>query len=194
MFSTFRKRNIANRKTDEALYSIIASEINRGIRHEGLWLKALERANGNSEKQIAEYISLRVQSLKDDINILSDNSSRMETGHGARPALLTANILNINRDIEGLMELLDKRPTIEDMKMFFSGMTISEASKILNQPDICENYALHTVIKYGNIEVVKYFLQLGANPNLTNYWGSTALEVAKKNDNIDAILLLESYN
>ena len=71
IFDKFKKLNVAHRKTDEALYSAVAQEMEDGVRHNGLWLKALEQAEGNKEKQIAEYIKLRAQSLKDDISINS---------------------------------------------------------------------------------------------------------------------------
>ncbi len=74
MFDKFRKMNIAYRKTDEALYSVVAQEMESGVRNNGLWLKALEKADGNKEKQVAEYIKLRVQSLKDDVSIYSELS------------------------------------------------------------------------------------------------------------------------
>ena len=67
IFSRNKPNKIAQRKIDEHLYALVAEEMESGIRSNGLWLKALELADGNKEKQVSEYIKLRVQSLVDDI-------------------------------------------------------------------------------------------------------------------------------
>ena len=71
IFDKLKKLSVTHRQTEEALYSFVAQEMEDGIRHNGLWLKALERAGGDKEKQAAIYIKLRVQSLRDEMNTLS---------------------------------------------------------------------------------------------------------------------------
>jgi len=70
-FDRFKKLSVAHRKSDEAVYSIVAQEMEDGVRHNGRWLKALEQAEGNKEKQVAEYIKLSVESLRDQITASS---------------------------------------------------------------------------------------------------------------------------
>ena len=77
--------------------------------HNGLWLKALEQAEGNKEKQIAEYIKLRVQSLKDDISIYSDSGD-------------SNNGISHKRDIEGFVTMLNGNVSIVIIEDYFSGM------------------------------------------------------------------------
>ena len=71
-FNKLRRNAAADRKAEEVLYTVVAREIDSGIIHDGLWLKALEKAGGNESVQTSEYVKLRVQSLKDDISIVSE--------------------------------------------------------------------------------------------------------------------------
>jgi len=71
MFGRNRKAKLASRVIDEKLYDIIAAELNVGVKKDGLWLKALAKARGNDERAAAEYITLRMQSLIDEIEIAS---------------------------------------------------------------------------------------------------------------------------
>lgn len=61
--------DLAARLVEEKLYDIIASEIEDGIQKQGLWLKALANSNGDEKRAKGEYLSLRLQSLKDEIEI-----------------------------------------------------------------------------------------------------------------------------
>lgn len=82
IFSRNKPSKIAQRKIDEHLYAIVAEEMESGIRKNGLWLKALELADGNKEKQVSEYIKLRVQSLIDDMYIDDNYASPKATLDG----------------------------------------------------------------------------------------------------------------
>lgn len=180
MFDKFRKMNIAYRKTDEALYSVVAQEMERGVRNNGLWLKALEKADGNKEKQVAEYIKLRVQSLKDDVSIYSELSE-------------ATNEISHNLDIEEFVTLLGNGTSIERIRAYLSGLNTQELSEFINQPDACEDYPIHIAIKKERIDIARWLLDAGANPNMKNYWGSTALEIAEKREDQGAIAVLKQY-
>ena len=54
------------RKDDEKLYEIVAEEISREQRNEGLWLKAMAETEGDENKTKAKYVEFRIQSLKDE--------------------------------------------------------------------------------------------------------------------------------
>ena len=108
-FDRFKKLNVAHQKSDEAVYSIVAQEMEDGVRHNGRWLKALEQAEGNKEKQVAEYIKLSVESLKDEISSHSNS---------ARP---NNSIFN-GRDIEELVAMLNSNATVVSIEDYFYGM------------------------------------------------------------------------
>ncbi|WP_428241664.1 ankyrin repeat domain-containing protein [Gynuella sp.] len=52
------------------------------------------------------------------------------------------------------------------------------------------NTVLHSAILAGNVEVVTYLLQLGADPHLQNDYGDTAFDSALGSDNSKQILQL----
>lgn len=180
MFDKFRKINIAHRKTDEALYSLVAQEIESGVRNNGLWLKALEKADGNKEKQVVEYIKLRVQSLKDDVSIFSELSE-------------AAKQISHNLDIDEFVTLLGDGSPLEKIKAYLSELNTQEISEFINQPDACEDYPIHIAVKKNRADVARWLLSAGANPNLKNNWGSTALEIAVKRGDQEAIAMLKQY-
>ena len=180
IFDKFKKMTIAHRKSDEALYSIVAHEMEAGVKHNGLWLKALQQADGNTERQVAEYIKLRVQSLKDDMSILSE-SFEVERS------------IAHDRDIEEFVTILSKGNPLETVEVYFSGMSSQEIYEFVNQPDACEDYPIHIAIKKGRVDIARWLLMAGANPLLKNYWGKTALEIAEQNEDEDSIALFQQY-
>jgi len=68
MFSKNNKNNedSINRLSEEAIYEMVAEEVQKGIRREGLWVKAYAQAGGDETKAKAIYIELRRQSLIDE--------------------------------------------------------------------------------------------------------------------------------
>lgn len=181
IFDKLKEITIAQRKSDEALYSIVAQEMEDGIRHQGLWLKALGKADGNKEKQISEYIKLRVQSLKDDVSILSDSDNSEQH-------------ISQERDIEEFVTMLSGDTSVEMVVAYFSGMDSLEIKNFINLPDACEEYPIHISIKKGRGDLARWLLGAGANPQMINYWGKTPLEIAVSNDDQDAIAVLEQFS
>lgn len=181
IFNSFKKSNIVQRKKDEALYSIVASEMESNIRHNGLWLKALELADGNREKQEANYIKLRVQSLKDDVTILSESFT-------------TEKHISDDRNIEEFVSVLNDCSEIENIDKYFSGMSAEKIYDFINQTDSCDDYPIHIAIRKGRLDIVIWLIENGADTKSTNYWGNTPLETARKNEDQDAIDLLLNYS
>ncbi len=62
---------IAGRLIEERMYEQVLLEIESGIRRDGLWAKALEKSRGNEKEAKAVYIGLRIQSIKDETEVLS---------------------------------------------------------------------------------------------------------------------------
>ena len=69
IFGKYKTNQAISRLSEEMLYAKVAEEIQRGIRRDGLWAKAISEAELNEDKAKAIYIKLRVQSLVDEINI-----------------------------------------------------------------------------------------------------------------------------
>ena len=181
IFDKFKKLNVAHRKTDEALYSAVAQEMGDGVRHNGLWLKALEQAEGNKEKQIAEYIKLRVQSLKDDISIHSDSvDSNNGISHG--------------RDIEEFVTMLNGNVSIVIIEDFFSRMYSQDIKNFINLYDACEDYPINISVKRGRTDLTQWLLKAGANSRAKNYCGNTASDIAERNNDKNALSFIQGYS
>ncbi|MCF6252419.1 MAG: hypothetical protein L3J75_14300 [Methylococcaceae bacterium] len=71
--SLFKKIKIsssaASRIAEEQYYEVVVDELQQGIKRGGLWAKALSKSEGNEEKAKGLYISYRVQSIKDELEI-----------------------------------------------------------------------------------------------------------------------------
>jgi hypothetical protein len=70
MFNIFKKNTAVSRLIEERLYEQVAEEITTGKLRTGLWTKALANAEGNNEKAEGIYIKLRIQSLKDEQELI----------------------------------------------------------------------------------------------------------------------------
>lgn len=181
LFSKLKKVSVAQRKTDETIYSAIAQEMEEGIRHNGLWLRALEKAEGSKERQVAEYIKLRVQSLKDDVSILSDQEKY-------------ENSIGHDLDIEELITLIKDDATADSIQSYLSNLESHEILKFINTPDACEEYPIHVSVKRKQIDLVRWFLEAGADPKVENYWGKTPLELAERDESEEIMALLGRYS
>ena len=62
----FRSAAAARRKLEEILYECVATELSNGEQKAGLWAQALAETDYDEKKAKAKYITLRVQSLKDE--------------------------------------------------------------------------------------------------------------------------------
>jgi len=177
---------VISRKHEEKLYALVASEMAEGIRNTALWLKALEEANGNSEKQISKYIKLRVQSLKDDIHII--NSIPVE-----EPISHEKACLKVIDDVEDLVVMIEDGASKLDISNYLSDKSDSEVKLLINQFDACEQYPLHIAVKYKRADIVELLLEVGAQYNSVNDWGKTPLDMAIKQENEEIIDLIESF-
>ncbi|PKO63141.1 MAG: hypothetical protein CVU24_00660 [Betaproteobacteria bacterium HGW-Betaproteobacteria-18] len=86
MFENLRRAAAASRIADEVLYEQVVLELAEGEKRLGLWAKALSDCQGDEQKARALYIRYRVQSIKDEIEVLKaerqksfvDNSASSE--------------------------------------------------------------------------------------------------------------------
>lgn len=70
MFEHLRRAAAASRIADEVLYEQVVVELAAGERRLGLWAKALSDSLGDEQKAKGLYIRYRVQSIRDEIEIL----------------------------------------------------------------------------------------------------------------------------
>ena len=180
-FDNFKKLNVAHQKTEEAVYSIVAQEMEEGVRHNGRWLKALEQAEGSKEKQIAKYIKLSVEALKDEISIQSKSAG-------------PHNSISYGRDIEEFVAMLNSNVPVVIIEDYFYGMNSQDIKSFINLYDGYNNYPIHISVKKSQIALAQWLLEAGANPILKNYWGYTALDIAELNHDKDAVSLLQRYS
>ena len=69
LFKGKDKLSIFQRKHETYLYELVMEEIAKNERQKGIWGQAIVKSNGDEKKAEAEYIKLRVESLKDELEI-----------------------------------------------------------------------------------------------------------------------------
>ena len=67
IFDDIIGKNADDRLAEEMLYAEAMREIEQGIRRDGLWGKAIADSDGEETKAKAQYLNLRVQALKDEL-------------------------------------------------------------------------------------------------------------------------------
>ena len=71
-----RLRGASSRITEEMLYAEALRKVEQGVRRDGLWAKALAQSNMRQEDAQAFYLKLRVQSLRDEIELVTQQAER----------------------------------------------------------------------------------------------------------------------
>ena len=72
MFYKFRLNSAKARLLEEKVYEQVVQELAQGFRRDGLWAKAMAEGNGSEERAKSIYIKLRVQSIKDEMEVNAD--------------------------------------------------------------------------------------------------------------------------
>lgn len=70
LLDNFIRSGILSRKEEGELWDLVADELENGNISRGMWLKALSEASGDEQRAKAIYCKYRVQSLKDDKELL----------------------------------------------------------------------------------------------------------------------------
>ena len=65
------KQRAADRLIEEKFYEQVVIELESGERRNGLWAKAVADTDGKEGRAEAQYIKYRVQSLKDELKLMS---------------------------------------------------------------------------------------------------------------------------
>lgn len=124
-----------------------------------------------------------------DINRPTLNINRSNPDRDRVGLLRDKAIKKIN--IDSFIELIKTDPPIEVLESYFEGLYTKDVTKFLNTCDALEQYPLHVSIKNSLVDVTQWLLEKGANPNATNYWGKTILDLAKESKNDDIIALFK---
>ena len=66
---TNKDREAFNRLQEEAYYERAMDELNRGVKRQGLWLKAMTMCDGNEPKAKLKYIELLIQAYRDEDHV-----------------------------------------------------------------------------------------------------------------------------
>lgn len=77
IFDKVKLSNAESRLIEEQYYEAVVDELQQGNKRAGLWAKSLANAEGSEDKAKALYISYRVQSIKDEIEV-SESIKREE--------------------------------------------------------------------------------------------------------------------
>ena len=92
-----------------------------------------------------------------------------------------------------LCALLDRGVSVEELDRVFSGKSQGKIASIVSSPDACENYPLHVAIGKKRLDLAEWLLAAGADPDVENYWGKTAADIAIKNKDEEALALLRRH-
>lgn len=192
ILNKLKRKVLESRKIEEGFYSIVAKEMDGGFLHDGLWLQALQIAKGNKEIQTAEYIKLRVRSLKDDVEI-SAATKKPDVMIPVTKNIETKTV-SFKLDIERCVTLVNKGDAVSSLEKIIDQATLDGAVNCINSLDACGDTLLHIAIKADRLDILEWLLIKGANCTVKNQWGNTphALALSKRND--IAVELLERYS
>ena len=85
-------------------------------------------------------------------------------------------------EVEVVVELINENNLL-GLKDYYE--SFKRDVKLLNTPDVSDEYPLHIAVKKRNVEIVQWLVEQGADYNAENYWGSTPLSIAKDNGFLD---------
>ncbi|MCW7552748.1 ankyrin repeat domain-containing protein [Endozoicomonas gorgoniicola] len=183
--------NIFRRKEEEVFYSQVAKELSTEILQEALWVKALEKAHGDSTRQISEYIKLRVQSLKDQKDIqaeLAGNKRGQTSEINVEAEFIKAPIAK-NYKSKKLLKAAESND-YNSVLSALNDITASEQRSLVNKSNGAENTAIHIAARYGNVKIISLLVKNNVGINFINCLGLTPLDIAKNKKHLDAVRLI----
>ena len=78
ILSKWRVGRARDRLLEEEMYQMVNAEMEQGIIRDGLWTKAIAICEGDDKKAKATYITLRVQSLRDEAELATAVSKMID--------------------------------------------------------------------------------------------------------------------
>ena len=70
MFKRLMLNSAKSRLVEERLYEMVMDELESGNIRKGIWAKAVAKSNGNDSQAKSKYLELRVESLKDEAQVI----------------------------------------------------------------------------------------------------------------------------
>jgi hypothetical protein len=70
MFKRMKLNSAMARLVEEKLYEMAIDELGNGNVRKGIWAKAIAKSNGNKDQERSKYLDLRVESLKDEAQVI----------------------------------------------------------------------------------------------------------------------------
>lgn len=195
----------AQRQYEEELYEVVAKEMAGGEKRTGLWLKALENAEGDEVKQVSEYIKLRVKSLKDESGFNSDDASTNRIVEQKLERAFSEEVVKKNIALDESERTEDceesKRVEVEEIirKEAWYNLTnehfepMSSAKQRQNLKSFVrdyerEHFPLHKAVHDGNFELAKALIFFGFDVNLLSLEGRSVRDAAARNRRMIAVV------
>lgn len=160
------------------------------------------------------YLNQNTIKLNSKLSLLSDIEGLSDRTNGSKPKKSMFNIKKVNKNSDGREFTIKKTEDIfnkcffkysggpEGIKMIQKFLIDDMKSNRLMREDGIDYYKLitdngnsllHIIILENQIEMVKYFLDKGTNPDIQNINGDTPLHISVRNQNFEIITMLLEY-
>jgi hypothetical protein len=137
------------RLTEEARFEVVCKELDKGVKKPGLWLKAKTEARGDINTAEAIYAGLRVQSLKDEEDMLRAGSeAKIARIQADKERVNLAKEAEATRAAEALR--LSEKERVERELVREANARVAKA---------CGNIAWHGVVVFNRPDKAMWFLQ-----------------------------------
>ncbi len=169
------RKRVQSRRFEEEVYEAVATELESGVRKEGLWLRALAHADGNAERAMGLYIRYRAQAMLDEAY------TRASQPPPARPKT------TVHRRV--------KHPS------FFVGAATGRLDLVqqaiaagipVNAQNLNGCTALYLAATNGHVGIVQALLDAGGDPMTPNDAGRLPKHEALARGHVEISALLES--
>jgi ATP-dependent Zn protease len=109
MFKRMKLNSAMARLVEEKLYEMAIDELGNGNVRKGIWAKAIAKSNGNKEQERSKYLDLRVESLKDEAQVIESIVGSLD---------VEEKTIENNEDQRGFMSTLESILSFGIMVMF----------------------------------------------------------------------------
>ena len=143
IFDKFKTSTAIDRLSEEKLYEQVAQELKAGKKREGIWVKAMAKTGGDLNKAESMYIELRVQAIKDETNLASEQRGRELELESERKQAEEKRISNKQKECLGILKYRGYKVT---QRANTGEYTVFD--KKPNNSHICSS--LESLCKYAN--------------------------------------------
>ena len=196
---------------EEAIYEQIANEVDSGNVRKGLWTKLWAEADGDDAKVKLAYIRIRVAQIASD---LQEQRSRTKAEQEAKELAdakfaFEMKLGTVKEQLANLVKLPFKEIDNAKMKVLRDGTQSAfwaaiRYGDIFHVRDLVEQNPIHVLfvdvdgntplriaVQIGNVEVARYLLACGIDPDKKNAYGVSARDQLAKNGTSEMVELFE---